>query len=84
MSKQKYPQSSSSTTSTGESRGIRPVKKNGYSQIVANVTKNRKRTEAKERQAAYDKLTTAEKLAAIGKTGSVKQKAKLTAQLAKK
>ena len=40
----------------------RPIKKNGYSRAKINVYLNTKRTEAKARQAKYDKLSKAQKV----------------------
>jgi hypothetical protein len=55
-----------------------PIKNAGYTRAKINVKLNRKRQEAKARQAAYDNLTIAEKMATLIKDGSQKQRNKLT------
>lgn len=49
----------------------------GYSQAKSNAKRNQKRKEAEARQAKYDSLTIAEKLATLIEGGSKKQRAKL-------
>jgi hypothetical protein len=83
MSTQKYPQSSSAPSSSGEKRNTLTIKRNGYTQVKANAKRNRKRNEADDRQAAYDNLTIAEKFSTLVTGGSAKQRNKLTKQLEK-
>ena len=75
MSKQKYPQSQSvSTTSTGERlRG----KVNGYSNFHLHAKQNAKRLEAENRNAKYAALTLKEKFATLIPGGSKRQVARL-------
>lgn len=80
MSKQKYPTSTGTNATTGTSRNI---KQKGYSNKIRLAKKNRKRSEAIARNAAYAKLSTAEKLKGLGKTGSNHQRARLEAILEK-
>ena len=82
MSKQKYPQTttvSSTGTTTGRA-GNR--KENGYSSFFIHAKQAQKRKDAEARQANYDKLTIAEKFATLIEGGSVRQRAKLNKQLA--
>jgi hypothetical protein len=81
MSKQKYPQASVSTTSTGE-KVVRKGREN-YSQSKAHVKNDRKRHEAYARQDKYDKLSTAEKLAQLPVGTCERQRLRLTKQLVK-
>lgn len=53
-----------------------PIKQNGYSRTIINTKLNRKRNEAKARQAAYDKLTLDEKIAGLVPGGSKRQRAR--------
>lgn len=59
MSKQKYPQTASVTSSTGEARKGRA----NYSHAKADARKHKRRDEAEDRQIEHDSLTTSEKLA---------------------
>ena len=76
MSKQRYPQST--TTSTGTVRKGRER----YSQIKTHAKQDRKRHEAYARQDKYDKLTTAEKLAQLPVGTCERQRVRLKKQLA--
>ena len=68
MSKQKYPQATSvSSTGTTVNKNATKRKQNGYSNFTLHAKRNRKRQEAEERQAAYDKLSLAEKMKHAGK-----------------
>lgn len=58
-------------------------KQNGYSFTKRQAKLNRKRREAEDRQFEYDKKSTAQKLKELGATGSNRQRARLTALLAK-
>jgi hypothetical protein len=58
-------------------------KQNGYSSAKLHAKRNRKRREAEDRQFEYDKKSTAQKLKELGATGSNRQRARLTALLAK-
>jgi hypothetical protein len=80
MSKQKYPQTSVSTTSTGEKAAHKG--REHYSQVKAHVKNDRKRHEAYARQDKYDKLSTAEKLAQLPVGTCERQRIRLTKQLA--
>lgn len=75
MSKQKYPQAAS-VSSTGEVRQRLNVRKN-YSSAHLKAKRNRKRQEAEYRQEAWDKLTVAQKMASLIEGGSKKQRNKL-------
>ena len=80
MSKQKYPQAASaSTSSTGTTRKGRE----NYSQVKTHAKQDRKRHEAYARQDKYDRLSTEQKLKELGPTGSNRQRVRLTALLAK-
>ena len=59
MSKQKYPQAATATSSTGESRKGREH----YSHAKADARKDKRRDAAEDRQIEHDSLTTDEKLA---------------------
>jgi len=80
MSKQKYPTTSVSTSTEGTKSGKRG--RENYSHAKADARNNRRRDEADSRQAKFDALTLAEKLATLIKGGSKKQRAKLEKQLA--
>jgi hypothetical protein len=54
-----------------------PIKQAGYTRTKINVKLNRKRQEARDRQAAFDKLTVDQKLATLVEGGSNRQRAKL-------
>ncbi len=58
-------------------------KQNGYNSSFIRAKRNRKRDEAEARQFAYDQKSTATKLKELGATGSNRQRARLTAILAK-
>jgi hypothetical protein len=66
------------TTSNSSRRKV-----NGYNSTGLWAKRNRKRQEAEARQAEYDKLTTAQKLTQLGKTGSNRQRGRLEALLVK-
>lgn len=53
-----------------------PIKQNGYTRTKINQKLNRKRQEAKARQAAYDKLTVDEKVSGLVPGGSKRQRAR--------
>ena len=79
MSKQRYPQNVT-TTSTGT------VAKKGrehYSHAKADAKKDLRRRQAEDRNFKYECLSTADKLKGLGATGSTRQRARLTALLAK-
>lgn len=79
MSKQKYPQSATvSSTGTSVSKG-----RETYSSVKLHAKRDRKRREADDRQFEYDKKTTAQKLKELGETGSNRQRVRFTALLAK-
>ena len=59
MSKQKYPQTSGTTSSTGEARKGREH----YSHAKADARKDKRRDEAEDRQFKHDGLTTDQKIA---------------------
>lgn len=61
MSKQKYPQSGTAT-STGTSGNASKRKQNGYSSVVLKAKRAAKRAEAEERQARYDQLSLKDKI----------------------
>ena len=77
MSKQKYPQSiTSATNSSGESLSGR----DSYSSHFIHAKRDRKRREAEERQAEYDKLSIQEKMKHAGKKELAKLQKKLALQ----
>lgn len=78
MSKQKYPTTSTATTSTGAVRKGR----DNYSSTKLWAKRDRKREEAEDRQAKYDALSTAEKLAGLPVDACARQRARLEKQLA--
>jgi hypothetical protein len=80
MSKQKYPQSTVTTSPTG----IKTVRKGRehYSQVKAHAKNDRKRHEAYARLDKYDRLTTAQKLAELPEGACERQRVRLTKQLA--
>jgi len=82
MSKQKYPQTSVSTNSTGTTR-IRPIKKNGYTQVRNHAKQDRKRLEAYARQDKYDGKTLKQQLESTDPNGSKRQRARIEAAMAK-
>lgn len=55
---------------------VMPIKQNGYTRTKINQKLNRKRQEAKARQAAYDKLTVDEKVSGLVPGGSKRQRAR--------
>lgn len=79
MSKQKYPQTTVTTSSgTEKKRNTLTIKKNGYSQNKNHAKKVRKQREADIRQADYDTLTIAEKISlAVKRGGSKRELARL-------
>jgi hypothetical protein len=82
MSKQKYPQASVTTSESGSKKKSRISKVRAeYSSFHLMAKRKRKKEEAEERQAEYDKLTTKQKLDQLGKTGSNRQRARLQALL---
>lgn len=81
MSKQKYPQSTSVSSSGTPTR--RAATRTSYSSVKLHAKRDRKRREADIRQAEYDAKSTATKLKELGATGSTRQRARLTALLAK-
>lgn len=83
MSKQKYPQASSASTSTTGGGNASKRKQNGYSSIKLHAKRDRKRREAEDRQFEYDKKTTAQKLKELPATGCKRQRTRLEAILAK-
>ena len=83
MSKQKYPQTTT-VSSTGTTTGRAGNRKtNGYSSFFIHAKQAQKRKDAEARQANYDKLTIAEKFNTLIEGGSKKQRNKLNDQLAK-
>jgi len=82
MSKQKYPQSSTGTTTTTGGNASKR-KQNGYCSVKLHAKRDRKRREAEARQRDYDKLTTAQKLKELPATGCKRQRTRLEAILAK-
>ena len=79
MSKQKYPQTASVSTTAG---GATRTKRKSYSHAKADAKKARKRREAEDRNFKYECLSTAEKLKGLGPTGSNRQRKRLEALLA--
>jgi hypothetical protein len=79
MSKQKYPQTTSVSTS-----GVKSERKGRehYSQVKTHAKQDRKRHEAYARQDKYDALSTKDKLASCVPGGSKRQRARLEKQLA--
>lgn len=57
--------------------------RDSYSSAKLHAKRDRKRREAEDRQFEYDKLSTPQKLKELGDTGSNRQRARLTALLAK-
>ena len=82
MSKQKYPQNTSSTSTDGK-MSVRPIKKNGYTQVRAHAKQDRKRREAYARQDKYDGLSLTEQLETTDPNGSKRQRARIVALMAK-
>jgi hypothetical protein len=82
MSKQKYPQASVSTSDTGKKTSRVSKVRAEYSSFHLHAKRKRKKEEAEERQAAYDKLTTKQKLEQLGPTGSNRQRKRLETILA--
>jgi hypothetical protein len=78
MSKQRYPQTIASTTSTGTVRKGRER----YSHAKADARKDLRRDQAEDRQAKYDALSTTDKLAQLPSGICERQRARLTKQLA--
>jgi hypothetical protein len=79
MSKQKYPQATTVSTSTGTT--IRKGRER-YSSVKRNAKLNLLRREADDRQAVYDSLDLKEKLALVkSRGGSVKELTRLNATL---
>jgi hypothetical protein len=78
MSKQKYPQASTSTNVSGTPRSGREH----YSSAKLHAKRDRKRREAFERQDKYDLLTIEEKMKYAGKKELAKLQKKLAAQTA--
>lgn len=76
MSKQKYPQTSVSTTS---STGAPRKGRDSYSSHHLHAKRNRKRQEAEDRQSTYDALTLKEKFATLIPGGSKRQLRRLDA-----
>ena len=79
MSKQKYPQTSVTSTTTGTTRKGRER----YSQFKANAKRARKRAEAFARQDKYDRLTLTQQLESCVPGGSKRQRARIEAEMAK-
>jgi len=77
MSKQKYPQTSVTSTSTGTTRKGRE----SYSQFKANARVDRKRNEAYARQDKYDRLTLTQQLESCVPDGSKRQRARIEKQM---
>jgi hypothetical protein len=82
MSKQKYPQASVGTSSDGTTR-LRPIKKNGYTQVKNHAKQDRKRNEAYARQDKYDALSLEKQLESTDPNGSKRQRARIEASMAK-
>jgi hypothetical protein len=80
MSKQKYPQKEKATT-TG--KPTRTNKRERYNSEKLHAKRNRKRDEAEERQAKYDRLTLTQQLATCIPGGSKRQRARIEAAMAK-
>lgn len=78
MSKQRYPQTTATTTATGTVRKGR----DSYSSTKLWAKRDRKREEAEDRQAKYDALSTAEKLAGLPVGACARQRTRLEKQLA--
>ena len=78
MSKQKYPQTASITSSDGNV--ITRKHRANYSQVKAHAKQDRKRHEAYKRQDAYDLLTIQEKMKHAGKKELAKLRKRLAAQ----
>lgn len=76
MSKQKYPQTSTSTATS--STGTLRKGRDHYSHAKLDAKKDRKRQEADARQHKYDALTLDEKIKGLDKDGSHRQFARLT------
>ena len=72
---QKYTKSTSTTT--GERSKNRPIKQAGYSSFHLHAKRDRKQSEAFQRQLKYDALTLKEKIASCVPNGSTKQRNKL-------
>jgi hypothetical protein len=79
MSKQKYPQATSVST-TGVK--IERKRREHYSQVKNHAKQDRKRKEAYARQDAYDRLTFTQQLASCVPGGSKRQRARIEAQMA--
>lgn len=80
MSKQKYPQTSTSTLSDGSV--AKRKGRDSYSSAKLHAKRDRKRREAYARQDAYDRLSNTAKLRSLGKTGSKRQRVRLEALIA--
>ena len=81
MSKQKYPQATTVSSSGTPTRRV--ATRTSYSSTKLHAKRDRLRREADDRQFEYDKLSTEQKLKELGPTGSNRQRLRLTALLAK-
>ena len=80
MSKQKYPNTTVSTSADG-TKSVHKGREH-YSHAKADARKDRRREQAEDRQIKYDTLSLAEKLAALPKGTCQRQRAKLEKKLA--
>ncbi len=80
MSKQKYPQSTSTATTT--SGIVTRKRRNHYSQVVNHAKQDRKRKEAYARQDKYESMTLTEQLNSCVPGGSKRQRARIEAAIA--
>ena len=80
MSKQKYPQSATVSTSSGVS--TRKGREN-YSQVKTHAKQDRKRHEAYARQDKYEAMTLQEQLNSTDPNGSKRQRARIIAAMEK-
>lgn len=82
MSKQKYPQAASVTSSGDSPRRTLNVKKNGYTQVKNHAKQDRKRAEAFQRQDIYDGKTLKQQLQSCDPNGSKRQRTRIEKAMA--
>lgn len=84
MAKQKYSQTTVSTTTSDGSKTVQKVSgRKNYRSTKLWAKRDRKRQEADERQSKYDRLTLTQQLATCVSGGSIRQRAKIEALMAK-